>query len=86
MRWLADRIEERLRDQPPANDTDEPEPQPRAEPELAPTASSCTNEPKPAPVAPFCTNEPERPRPLNRRERRRLEALGRKSSGHAGSA
>src|SRR5690349_22410793 len=28
MRWLADRIEERLRDQPPANDAGEPEPAP----------------------------------------------------------
>jgi hypothetical protein len=77
LRWLADRIEAGLADRAPANDTGEPEP--------ASTAPCCTNEPGPAPAA-GCTSEPERPRLLNRHERRRLLVLGRKSSAHEGSA
>jgi len=44
-------------------------------------------QPEPGPVASACTSEPERPQPLNRRERRRQEALRRKaSSAPSGSA
>jgi hypothetical protein len=71
IRWLAGRIEERLHESPPADDTGEPEP--------APATSFCTSEPGPAPAA-ARTSEPEHPRPLNRRERRRLLVLGRKAA------
>ena len=66
LRWLADRIEAGLADRAPANDTGEPEAQPRAEPEAQPRTESG------AAAAPAS-------RPLNRHERRRLEALGRRS-------
>jgi hypothetical protein len=89
LRWLADRIEARLHESPPANDTGEPEPATpfcTDEPTPAPTAACWTNRPEPQPqaergVAPAAarTNEPERCRPLNRHERRRLLVLGRKA-------
>jgi hypothetical protein len=75
---MAERIEAGLLDRPPANDTSEPEAQPRAESEPAPATAEAaqvrpvtagTIEPEPAPLSP------------NRHERRRLEALARRASG-----
>ena len=91
LRWLAERIEAAMAGRAPANDTDEPERHARAEPE-APSRAEPETPAAPAPVRPTanCTIEPEPAAPvrrlLNRRERRRLEALGRKASGRAGSA
>ena len=64
LRWLADRIEAGLAERAPANDTCEPEAA------SASSAAGDTSEPEPGAVPAT--------RPLNRQERRRLVALGRK--------